>query len=102
MKTFEQLEAEVLEWADNKGILATSDAKTQLCKTMEELGETMGAVLKGNQTEIIDGIGDMVVTLINAARLAGSGLVTCLNVANDVIQKRRGKMVDGVFVKDSV
>jgi NTP pyrophosphatase (non-canonical NTP hydrolase) len=108
VKTFEQLEAEVFEWADNKGILAESDAKTQLCETMEEPGETMeepgetmGAVLKGIPSEVVDGLGDLVVMLVLVARLAGTDLLTCLNVANDVIQARSGKMVDGVFVKDA-
>ena len=94
VKTFEQLEAEVLEWADNKGILAESDVKAQLC-------ETMDAVLNGLPSEVVDGLGDLVVMLILVSRLAGTDLLTCLNVANDVIQARSGKMVDVVFVKDA-
>ena len=101
MKKFNELEADVLFWAARKGILVNSDTKTQLCKTMEELGETMGAVLKGNQPEIIDGIGDTIVTLIIAAHLAGVDFCFCLNEANDIIQKRNGKMINGVFVKET-
>ena len=101
MKTFEEIEIEVIMWANRKGIILGSDIKTQLCKTMEELGETMGAVLKGIPSEVVDGLGDIVVTLIIASRLAGTDILTCLNVANDVIQARSGKMVDGVFVKDA-
>ena len=101
MTDFLDLQRDVLEWAHVKGILAKSDIKTQLCKTMEELGETMGAVLKGNQEEIIDGIGDMVVTLIIASHISGLDIVQCLDSANNVIQKRSGLMVDGVFVKDA-
>ena len=53
-----------------------------------------------SQDEVADGIGDMLVTIIILAELAGLNSVDCLNLAYDEIKGRKGKMVDGLFVKE--
>ena len=40
------------------------------------------------------------VILINIVERAGISLDECLDVAYDDIKDRKGKMVDGIFVKD--
>lgn len=48
-----------------------------------------------------DGIGDTVVTLIILAQQQGWTLEECLQYAYDEIKNRKGKTINGTFVKDS-
>jgi NTP pyrophosphatase (non-canonical NTP hydrolase) len=64
MKTFNELEISVRNWAIEKGIDKPENAPKQMLKVMEEVGETAGALLKNNEAELKDGIGDSFVTLI--------------------------------------
>ena len=59
--TFDKLIKEVTQWADDRNILKSDNAPKQLIKIMEELGETSSALLKNNEPELKDGIGDMLV-----------------------------------------
>ncbi len=90
----------IREWADNRGLYDKGDTKTQFCKLMEEAGELGRAVLKNDQAEFEDAIGDMVVVLTNLAHLGGTTIENCIDEAYKVISKRTGKMVNGTFVKD--
>ena len=67
---------------------------------MEEAGELGRAILKEDQEEFVDAIGDMVVVLTNLAHLGGVSIEHCIDSAYKVIAKRTGKMVNGTFVKD--
>ena len=69
---------------------------------MEEAGELGRAILKNDEPEFIDAIGDMVVVLTNLARLGDTSIELCIDQAYDVISKRTGKMVNGTFVKDTL
>ena len=91
---------QIRDWAEDKGIYAHGDSKTQTLKLMEEAGEVCRAVLKQDDAEIKDGIGDMVVVLTNLAELCGTSIEECTEKAYDVISKRTGKMKNGTFVKD--
>ena len=90
----------IRDWADERGLYDKGDTKTQFCKLMEEAGELGRAVLKDNQAEFIDAIGDMVVVLTNMAMLGGTSIETCIDAAYDEIKNRKGKMVNGTFVKN--
>ena len=90
----------IRDWAEDKGIYSKGDPKTQYIKLMEEAGETGRAILKQDDAEIKDGIGDMVVVLTNLAELCGFTIEECVESAYDVISKRTGKMNNGTFVKD--
>ena len=90
----------IRDWAEYNGIYAKGDPKTQYIKLMEEAGEVGRAILKEDLPEIKDGIGDMVVVLTNLAELVGVPIEECIEIAYNVIAKRKGKMVNGTFVKD--
>ena len=90
----------IRDWAGERGLYTKGDKKTQFCKLMEEAGELGRAVLKDDQPEFIDAIGDMVVVLTNMAHLGGTTIEECIDTAYKVISKRTGKMVNGTFVKD--
>jgi NTP pyrophosphatase (non-canonical NTP hydrolase) len=89
-------------WAKERGLYDKGDTKTQYLKLMEEAGELGRAILKNDQPEIEDAIGDMVVVLTNLAHLAGNSIEECTDGAYSVISKRTGKMVNGTFVKDTL
>ena len=62
-----QLQQQVVQWAREKGLLTDvtpERIEKQSLKVLEEIGETAGAYLKGNREELIDGIGDIAVTLV--------------------------------------
>ena len=86
-------------WANDKGIYTKGDSKTQYLKLMEESGELAEALLKNDRPEIIDAIGDMVVVLTNLAALEDLRIEDCVQSAYDVIKNRKGKMINGTFVK---
>ena len=90
----------IRDWAGERGLYTKGDKKTQFCKLMEEAGELGRAVLKDDQPEFVDAIGDMVVVLTNMAHLGGTTIEKCIDTAYEVISKRTGKMVNGTFVKD--
>jgi len=90
----------IRDWAGERGLYIKGDTKTQFCKLMEEAGELGRAVLKNDNEEFIDAIGDMVVVLTNMAHLGGTTIEECIDTAYEVIAKRTGKMVNGTFVKD--
>ena len=90
----------IRDWADERGLYDKGDTKTQFCKLMEEAGELGRAILKDNQPEFVDAIGDMVVVLTNMAMLGGTSIETCIDAAYDEIKNRKGKMVNGTFVKN--
>ena len=90
----------IRDWAGERGLYTKGDKKTQFCKLMEEAGELGRAVLKDDQPEFVDAIGDMVVVLTNMAHLGGTTIEDCIDTAYNVISKRTGKMVNGTFVKD--
>lgn len=92
----------IRKWATDKGIYKSGDARTQFVKLMEEAGELAQAILKNDEPEVIDAIGDMVVVLTNLAKLRGHNIEDCISSAYDVIKSRQGKMVNGTFVKQTL
>ena len=91
---------DIRDWAEERGLYDKGDTKTQFCKLMEEAGELGRAVLKDNQAEFVDAIGDMVVVLTNMAMLGGTSIETCIDAAYEEIKNRKGKMLNGTFVKN--
>mgnify|MGYP001189671560 FL=1 len=95
LKMFENIR----QWADERGIYQKGDVKTQYIKLQEEAGELAKALLNKDDAEIQDAIGDMVVVLTNLAHLNSVHIETCIAQAYNVISKRKGKMINGTFVK---
>jgi NTP pyrophosphatase (non-canonical NTP hydrolase) len=89
-------------WADERGLYDKGDTKTQYLKLMEEAGELGRAILKDDEVEFVDAIGDMVVVLTNLAHLGNVSIEQCIDEAYRVISKRTGKMHNGTFVKDTL
>jgi len=96
-----ELEVVVETWAQQKGILAKATPMAQALKTLEETTELCTAINNDDRAEIIDAMGDIMVTLIIQARMQDISLEACLESAYHIISKRTGKMVNGQFVKDN-
>ena len=89
----------IRKWARDRGIYDSGDQKTQYIKLQEEAGELAKAILDKDQVEIQDAIGDMVVVLTNLAELSKLRIEDCIDSAYDEISSRKGKMINGTFVK---
>jgi NTP pyrophosphatase (non-canonical NTP hydrolase) len=100
MSNFDQLRNDVLVWANQKNLLKPENHKNQALKMVSEIGELCDAIAKGNTTQIIDGIGDSLVTIIILAEQLYLDPTKCLQSAYDEIKNRTGKTVDGTFIKD--
>ena len=89
----------VVRWHYDRNLIEGSTDKDQVLKLAQELGELSDSVCKGK--DIKDDIGDMLVVMINIAERNGVILSECLNKAWEDIKDRKGRMIDGVFVKES-
>lgn len=101
--SYAQTEMNVIQWAEARKILPNATSQTQLLKTMSELGELADALIKGDRAGVIDGLGDVLVTLIIVATKEDLDLTECLKSAYNTIKDRKGTMMpNGVFVKDEL
>ena len=92
----------IRQWAHTRGIYDKGDSRTQYVKLMEESGELAKALLNKDKPEIIDAIGDMVVVLTNLAALEKVTIEDCIDSAYKEISNRKGKMINGTFVKQTL
>ena len=97
---FEDIHNAVLVWASERGLLHYGSPCAQFLKTSEEMGELAAAIVRQDQDQIADALGDVLVTLIILAHLLDFNLTACLAGAYDAIKDRKGKLRDGVFIKE--
>ena len=90
----------IRDWAETRGLYDKGNSHTQYVKLQEEAGELAKAMLKDDQAEFVDAIGDMVVVLTNLAEQRNVRIETCIASAYNQISDRTGKMINGTFVKD--
>jgi NTP pyrophosphatase (non-canonical NTP hydrolase) len=88
----------VVQWHYDRNLIDGSTAKDQTLKLIQEVGELSDNVCKGK--DISDDLGDILVIVINLAEREGLTLESCLETAWNDIKDRKGKMVDGIFVKE--
>lgn len=91
---------EVIEWATARGILKPENHLTQMGKMVSEVGELCDAIIKNDKDGQIDGIGDVLVTLIILSNQLGYDIEDCLASAYNEIKNRKGKTIGGTFIKD--
>ena len=96
----EELVKNVMQWAEDKNIDKYDNRQAQMLKVIEEVGETASAILKDDRDAVIDGIGDSLVTLIILSTQMGYHPEYCLNKAWEEIKDRKGKTINGTFIKD--
>jgi NTP pyrophosphatase (non-canonical NTP hydrolase) len=89
----------VKKWHEDRNLVDGANDKDQLCKLVQEVGELSDNICKGK--DVKDDIGDCMVVLINIAMRNKVSMSECLEQAYNDIRHRKGKMVDGVFVKEA-
>lgn len=99
--TLDELYYKTMEWGEERLITVNSTPQAQLLKCVSELGELADATLKDDRNEIVDGVGDVLVTLVMYATIQRLDLAHCLECAYDEIKDRKGHLTpEGVFVKE--
>jgi NTP pyrophosphatase (non-canonical NTP hydrolase) len=91
----------IRQWATDRNLIEGSDMKSQFVKLIEEAGELANSIAKKNDIEFADAIGDMVVVLTIMAAQNGMMIEDCIDAAWQQIRDRKGKMVDGIFIKEA-
>lgn len=119
-KSFEELKEKVLEWADDKDLLHEENSEKQFMKFIEEVFEFKfemensknykdvcehlkipGTFAKNkNKRDMMLEMGDIFVTLVILCEQLELDPTVCLSVAYDKISKRKGKTINGCFVKE--
>ena len=117
---FEELQKKVLDWADDKDLLHEENAGKQFMKFIEEVFEFRfemqnrvnyqkackhlkcdGSYALGeNKFDMELEMGDILVTLIVLCEQLGIDPIMCLHMAYIKISKRKGKTINGVFIKE--
>lgn len=88
----------VIGWLGDRNLIEGSTPKDQYCKLIEEAGELSSSICKKRNPR--DDIGDMLVVLICIATQHELTIQECLDHAYNEIKDRKGRMVDGIFVKE--
>ena len=117
-KSFGELKELVLEWAEDKDLLHSENADKQFMKFIEEvfefksemdylcrIGQSSEELYSDYEQIETQGnmkleMGDIFVTLIVLCKQLGIDCVECLQLAYDKISKRKGKTVNGTFIKE--
>ena len=98
-KNMDELIYLTTEWHHARNLIAGSTDKDQFCKLIQECGELSDNMCKGRDMK--DDIGDIMVVLINIMERNNYSMMDCLETAWIDIKDRKGKMVDGIFVKEA-
>ena len=98
---YSQLEIEILRWSEARRIIPNSTPRAQFLKAVSEMGELADALNKNDMDGIKDGVGDVLVCLINMCALLDINMTDCLQLAYNEIKDRKGTLLpNGVFVKE--
>tara|TARA_B100000900_G_C20460380_1_gene667017 strand:+ start:681 stop:983 length:303 start_codon:yes stop_codon:yes gene_type:complete len=88
----------IAQWHKDRNLIQGSTDKDQYMKLIQEAGELSDSLCKGK--DIRDDIGDIMVVLINIMVRNNLTMKECLAIAYDDIKDRKGKMIEGIFVKE--
>lgn len=102
VKPLGELVALIQNWAWDRNLIEGATPNAQMLKLMEEVGELAGGVCKDKVDVIKDSVGDVFVVLTIIATQMGWSIEECVQAAYAEIKDRKGRMVDGVFVKEEV
>lgn len=95
----ELLAHRVEQWAKERGLDNPNNSTAQALKLFEEAGELAQAHLKEREQDGKDAVGDILVVLTIYCQQKGWSIAECFELAYNEIKNRKGKMVNGSFVK---
>lgn len=96
----QELTDKIRTWAIMRG-LDNADPSKQMLKLMEEVGELSAAIARNDEWETTDAIGDIFVVLTILSMQLEYSIEHCVDEAYQEIKDRKGKMINGVFVKEA-
>lgn len=91
----------IRNWSEDRNLILGSNPQAQMVKLIEEMGELASGIARKNTDKSVDSIGDMVVVLTILAAQLGVTIEDCIEHSWQEIKDRKGKMVDGVFIKEN-
>lgn len=101
MATYSDIEMKIIQWSEARKIIPNSTPETQLLKAVSEMGELADATIKKDRLAIADGVGDVIICMVNYCALQDINLVECMAGAYDEIKDRKGTLLpNGVFLKE--
>lgn len=96
MTTFDKIR----QWAEDRNLIGGATPAAQYQKLCEEVGELGRGLIEDNEELTLDAIGDVVVVLTIMASQLDLTIEQCIDAAYEEIKDRKGKMVNGIFVKE--
>ena len=90
----------IRQWAADRNLIWGSTPQAQFVKLMEEVGELAEAIAKKKHDQFEDSIGDVFVVLTILAAQHGMEIEECIAYAWDQIKDRKGRMENGIFLKE--
>lgn len=90
---------DIAQWHHDRNLIDGATDQAQMVKLMEEVGELAKNIARGKC--IKDDVGDIVVVLMNLLERRGLSMQECLAQAWTDIKDRKGRMIDGMFVKEA-
>ena len=100
--SYNELELDIVRWAEARRIIPNAKPHSQLLKAVSEMGELCDAEAKQDLAAVKDAVGDVLVCLINYCALKDITMLECLRGAYNEIKDRKGTLMpDGTFVKSS-
>lgn len=96
----DDMTSKLLEWATERGIMEADKADKQLLKVVEEVGELSAAYNKDNVPNFYDSVGDTLIAVYLLALQCGIYPQAAMASAYDEIKDRKGKTINGVFIKE--
>jgi hypothetical protein len=99
--SYADIENKIEMWGRDRGIIQHGKPMGQAIKTGSEFIELLDAINLNDREAIIDGIGDIGVTLLMQCAIQQVTFTECLEAAFEQIKNRKGFLrADGVFVKN--
>lgn len=95
----DNLTSKIRKWAIKRN-LHLADPSKQTLKLGEEYGELCAGLAKGKPEQVKDSIGDMFVVLTILTMQLGTTVEECAEYAYEQIKDRKGKTINGMFVKE--
>lgn len=96
-------EDDIIAWGVARNLIGPTGEATrvgQQAKTEEEVQELQDAIAADDIDAARDAIGDVYVTLVMQSQMWGLTMQECIEAAWQEIKDRKGRMINGVFVKE--
>lgn len=97
--SIDELTQKILQWGIDRN-LHQSSPRDQFLKVVEEVGEIGAGMSRNDYDAVLDSVGDVYVTLVMLCMQYGIDIAKCIESAYNEIKDRKGKFVNGVFIKE--